>query len=92
MPRQGRHFTTPVPVPMAGMGYRERVAQVDDLDRSRLGLCADCLHARRVETSRGSRFCLCQRAAIDPTFPKYPQLPVVRCPGHENDAHETHEL
>jgi len=52
-------------------------------ERSRAGLCADCLYARRVESARGSLFYLCQRSAIDPDFPKYPRLPVIDCWGHE---------
>jgi hypothetical protein len=54
----------------------------DDGDRARAGLCADCLHARRIESSRGSLFYLCLRAEHDPAFRKYPQLPVTRCPGY----------
>jgi hypothetical protein len=48
-----------------------------------LGLCANCRHARRIETRRGSRFLLCGRAADDPQYVRYPPLPVMRCPGHE---------
>jgi len=51
-------------------------------ERFRAGLCADCLHARRIESSRGSVFYLCERSANNPAFPKYPQLPVIECPGH----------
>jgi hypothetical protein len=51
------------------------------------GLCGDCLHARVVETGR-SRFFLCLRHADEPArYRKYPQLPVLRCAGHE----KTHE-
>jgi hypothetical protein len=46
------------------------------------GLCADCIHARRIESARGSIFYLCERSANDPAFPKYPQLPVIQCSGH----------
>jgi hypothetical protein len=49
----------------------------------RVGLCADCRHARRVKSARGSDFWLCALASIDPRFPKYPQLPVLECGGHE---------
>ena len=49
-----------------------------------MGLCADCLHARRVENTRGSVFVLCERSATDPAFPKYPRLPVLLCPGYES--------
>jgi hypothetical protein len=48
----------------------------------RVGLCATCLHARRVESSRGSEFILCGRSATDPGFPKYPSLPVMECSGY----------
>jgi hypothetical protein len=47
------------------------------------GLCGTCRHARVITTDRGSRFWLCQRSASDPRFPRYPALPVARCPGFE---------
>lgn len=47
----------------------------------RVGLCSVCRHARHVGNRRGSRFWLCGLAADDPRFPRYPSLPVVRCPG-----------
>jgi hypothetical protein len=47
------------------------------------GLCADCRHARPVETRRGTTFLLCGRAAVDARFARYPALPVLRCPGYE---------
>ena len=47
------------------------------------GLCVTCVHARRVESARGSVFWLCARSAEDPRFPRYPRLPVLRCPGFE---------
>ena len=46
------------------------------------GLCATCIHARRVESDRGSVFTRCALAEKDPRFPKYPRLPVLRCAGH----------
>ena len=48
----------------------------------RVGLCGTCLHARRVESARGSEFLLCGRSASDPMFPKYPSLPVLECAGY----------
>lgn len=48
----------------------------------RVGLCAACRHARRVVTPR-STFWLCDRARTDPSFEKYPRLPVLDCPGYE---------
>jgi hypothetical protein len=47
------------------------------------GLCADCRHARRLRSARGSEFLLCGRAATDPRFRRYPALPVVQCAGHD---------
>lgn len=57
-----------------------------NLQRERAGLCADCVHARRVESERGSIFILCEKSASDPSFPKYPRLPVVECRGYEKGA------
>ena len=51
-------------------------------DNPRLGLCADCLHARLIESSKGSQFLLCQLAQSDPSFSKYPRLPVLACAGY----------
>jgi hypothetical protein len=50
---------------------------------ARIGLCATCVHAKVIMSSRGSTFYLCQRSLADPAFPRYPPLPVVRCAGHE---------
>ena len=51
-------------------------------ERGRAGLCADCAHARRIESDRGSVFYLCGLSARDDAYPKYPRLPVTRCAGH----------
>ena len=53
-------------------------------DRARIGLCADCVHARRVESDRGSVFFLCQLALTDSRFKKYPPLPVLSCAGYQD--------
>jgi hypothetical protein len=47
------------------------------------GLCGHCRNARAVETRRGSRFVLCDLSRTDARYPRYPQLPVVRCDGFE---------
>jgi PEGA domain len=47
------------------------------------GLCATCVHARTIESAKGSKFLLCQRSLTDPSYPKYPRLPILSCPGHE---------
>ena len=47
------------------------------------GLCGRCRHARTITSRRGSMFWLCDRSGRDPDYPRYPRLPVVRCPGFE---------
>jgi hypothetical protein len=44
------------------------------------GLCGSCANSRTVET-RTSRFYLCRLSSVDPRFPKYPRIPVLRCVG-----------
>jgi hypothetical protein len=48
-----------------------------------VGLCTRCLHARRIQSDRGSVFYLCELSKVDPRFPKYPKLPVLSCSGYE---------
>jgi hypothetical protein len=61
------------------------VAVTDD-DRKELfraGLCFTCAYARRVESARGALFYRCGYSDIDPSFSKYPQLPMLECPAYE---------
>lgn len=76
---------------IATSSAENRPAMTDDdkpnLPRRNAGLCANCLHSRRIESARGSVFVLCQLSATDPRFAKYPSLPVLACRGYErNDA------
>jgi len=32
-----------------------------------------------ITSDRGSTFLMCQFSTVDPTFPKYPRLPVLSC-------------
>ena len=50
------------------------------------GLCAACRNVKVVDTRKGSRFFLCTLSEVDPRFPKYPPLPVMRCAGFDPDA------
>lgn len=52
------------------------------------GLCASCRNVRIVDTRKGSRFYLCQLSEVDPRFPKYPPIPVMRCLGYHTEATE----
>ncbi len=54
-----------------------------DAGKTRVGLCFDCAHGRKIESERGSVFYLCELAARDPSYAKYPRLPVIRCNGYE---------
>lgn len=47
------------------------------------GLCDTCLYQYVVRNTRGSTFSRCERSKTDPSFPKYPRLPVQECRGHE---------
>jgi len=47
------------------------------------GLCKTCRHVKQLTSSRGSVFFMCTLADAKPEFPRYPQLPVMRCAGHE---------
>jgi hypothetical protein len=49
----------------------------------RSGLCDSCLHQQLVPNTRGSVFSLCRRSRTDPRYPRYPQVPVLACPGYE---------
>jgi predicted CoA-binding protein len=45
-----------------------------------IGLCRDCRNARQVPAQH-TTYWLCRRAADDPTFPRYPRLPIRACRG-----------
>lgn len=49
------------------------------------GLCATCKHATLVRGAR-SVFWMCGLSATDPSFDRYPRLPVLRCRGYRRDA------
>ena len=47
------------------------------------GLCDSCRHQKLIYNTRGSTFSMCRRSKTDPTFPKYPRLPVLDCRGYQ---------
>lgn len=58
------------------------------MDESRVcppnaGLCAGCRHLRLVGAAGRSVFVQCGRAKTNPTFVRYPRLPVTQCRGFE---------
>jgi hypothetical protein len=44
------------------------------------GICDRCAHQRLIRTTRGSVFSMCVLGQADPDWPKYPRMPVLRCP------------
>jgi hypothetical protein len=40
------------------------------------------VNVKVVDTRKGSRFYLCTLSDVDPRFPKYPRIPVLRCHGY----------
>ena len=57
-------------------------SQPNMVQNKNIGLCANCVNARRIESDRGSMFTMCKLSFVDPRFPKYPQLPVLACDGY----------
>ena len=47
-----------------------------------IGLCASCAHAETIQSSKGSVFTMCLLSQTDPSFPRYPRLPVLKCDGY----------
>jgi hypothetical protein len=45
------------------------------------GLCAGCRHHLLNATRRGTAYLRCGLASTDPSLPRYPRLPVLRCHG-----------
>jgi hypothetical protein len=52
-------------------------------DRARAGLCGSCRQMLRRRNDRGSIFYYCRRSEADPSYPRYPGLPVTACDGFE---------
>ncbi len=76
--------------PASGLGHYavSMSRSLPDPLSGRVGLCADCQFMRQIESDRGSIFYFCQRSATDPSFPKYPRLPVLQCAGYERIAED----
>jgi hypothetical protein len=76
--------------PPPHIGHKERLRGSDPLSRGdlalvgvRAGLCDSCTHQKIIRSGRGSVFSMCLLHKTDDRFPKYPRLPVERCPGYE---------
>jgi hypothetical protein len=58
---------------------------VEPLLAVKAGLCDTCVHQKLIRSGRGSEFSMCLRSKTDERFPKYPRIPVERCPGYERE-------
>ena len=58
-------------------------AAEDGPRRPLAGLCDGCEHQQIVRNTRGSAFSLCTRSREDPSYPRYPRIPVLACDGFE---------
>ena len=67
----------------ATFGIRPLTWLSGSLTCMKAGLCDTCAHQKLVRSGRGSEFSMCLRHRTDERFPKYPRLPVERCPGYE---------
>ena len=47
----------------------------------RVGDCLDCAHAKTLKTKSGSAIFMCGRAEKEPSYARYPALPLRDCPG-----------
>jgi hypothetical protein len=52
------------------------------------GLCARCRNAQPITSARGSTFWRCRVHDAVPSWPKYPPLPVLRCPRFAEGPHD----
>jgi hypothetical protein len=57
-----------------------------------VGLCKTCSFARITGNRRGSIFYFCDYSNLDPTFEKYPRLPVLTCSGYQKTSDDKQRL
>jgi hypothetical protein len=69
--------------PSAGPGVESMRSDGFVRLKSSAGLGGQCRHAIIRPTRRGTVYLRCGRAAWDSRFPKYPQLPMLSCEGHQ---------
>ena len=56
-----------------------------DWQSNKIGLCLTCVHSRQIRSDRESVFYFCSLSETDSSFPKYPRLPVLTCPGYTKE-------
>ena len=71
---------------MANCGEEPRGSIVGESEikdaTGRVGLCVTCRTARVIPGARGTTYYLCELSAEDEAYPKYPSLPILKCPGY----------
>jgi hypothetical protein len=60
----------------------------DEIDAT-IGLCASCRFVEVIVSSKQSKFYRCRLSDVDPSFRRYPVLPVLACPGHRRAERDT---
>src|SRR5215813_3181230 len=63
-----------------------RLPMLQRLNGDAVGLCASCLQAKVIRSSKRATFYLCLKSVEDPRFARYPALPVRDCAGYQEDA------
>ena len=59
------------------------LSRIDSVEVTLRGLCERCRWCREVPNRRGTVYLLCRRSEEDPSYPRYPALPVLECGGFE---------
>ena len=57
--------------------------RVSTKDVQAVGLCASCRFAEVITSSKASTFYRCRLSDADPSFRRYPPLPVLVCRGYQ---------
>lgn len=56
-----------------------------------IGLCEACIFHSLVVSSKGTEFHLCEKSKTNPSFPRYPRLPVKECEGFQAEKNTPNE-
>ena len=78
----------PVRADQAGADQDAREARLTRAGTSptadRVGLCASCRFVEVITSSKESTFYRCRVSETDPSFRRYPILPVLACRGYQS--------
>ena len=72
---------------IAALSHARAALLVVDIQERLCAVMQEEVLERVVKNTRGSTFSLCQRSKTEPErYPRYPRLPVARCPGYERST------